>query len=145
MRVHRLSFTAGELEGEQLRVPVRSSNTRVSMGVFEGVNLETGRGRAGAEDETCGEIRARVLHGLRVVTLSPRYLPGDTLSVQVSHTRKVRQLYRVAAVRGRRVKDWSGAVPDRFENSAWVARHGRAAWDANVWCWCLEVRRVGRG
>ena len=143
-RTHRVAFTVGELEGEQLRVPVRSSNTLVSLGMFEGVNLETGRGRRAGEGGTCGEIRARLLNSLRVVTLSPRYLPGDVLSVQVSHTRKPRLLLRVTEVKGRRVRDWLSVVVggDDFNAAAWVARHGRGAWDANAWCWCLNVRKV---
>lgn len=130
---HRLTFSAGELRGGELRVPVRSGNSRTFPGTFEGVDLETGRGaREGIR------AQAKMASGLRVVTVSPRIMPGDTIRATVQGTKLVRTLL-VAEVAARRLRDVR--VVDQFDPEAWKRRHGTGAYAANPWCWCLRVRR----
>lgn len=133
MRTHRLTFSAAELaDAGQVRVPVRSSNTQVMPGMFEGVDLSTGRSRQAGKG-TESEIRARAPRMGRVVTLSSRYRPGDHVNIGG-------KLFRIISVQGRRVRD---SVPaDWFNAEAWAERHGMRQWNSNPWCWCLVLRRL---
>lgn len=135
---HRLTFTVAELRGGQVRVPVRESNSRVFPGEFRHVDLGTARGRLGAP-----EIRAQAAMraGIRNVTVSSRYQPGDTVVVRVTGAALPRRLVhlRIIEVHGRRVRDVV-AGRDDFHPNAWAERHGAAVFARNPWCWCLTVK-----
>lgn len=137
MRVHRLSFTAGELGGQQLRVPVRRGNSNPPADEAEWARLEFDGARS-RHVEGCWDIRVRQRHGRtwRVVSVTPRYGIGHVLVVTVPGQRKLVRL-RVTHVSGRRVRDATPA--DGFHSVHWVNRHGRRAYERNPWCWCLTV------
>lgn len=140
--IHLLSFTLAELRGTEVRVPVRAGNSWAQPGSFEAVDL------SGARTRRVGgitEIRARAKFraGTRVVSVIPRYIPGDELRVKVP-SRRTRVVFRVLDVQGRLVRDT--ALPSQiFDAEAWVARHGRAAYfDRNVWTWAIVLKREAR-
>lgn len=149
----------------ETRRVVKSTNSLVLPGMFDDVDLATGRARVQPGTPKVSEIRARCAMarnavGYRVVSVAPRMAPGDLFWCRLPRRPRAESRFtlELTEVRARRVQDMTDAdavaegvmhldvkfaafirARDRFA-WLWDAINGAGSWEANGWVWVYRFK-----